>query len=409
MKTILHVDLNNFYASVECMYDPSIRGLPVAVCGNVELRHGIVLAKNYIAKAAGVKTGYTIADAKRACPGLVCVPPHMDRYMRFSAMAKGIYSEYTDRVESFGIDECWLDLGEHGDGVAVADEIRARIKSELGVTASAGVSYNKIFAKMGSDYKKPDATTEITRNNYKELLWRLPISDMMFVGRASERKLRLYGMNTIGDLANADPLLLCRLLGKNGLLLQNFANGIDDSPVCGTYEPPPIKSIGNSTTSPRDLLTEDDIRVTYMALCESVSARLRSHSMKCGTVCIDVRDSSLRVITRQKSLQSPVCTAEELYAAATELHRSGAPRGVRIRTLGVRASSLCPMIGMQMTFFDDETRLKREALSAAADGINARFGDRCVVHGITMVAPELSSFSPSDDRTVAPERFEAYV
>lgn len=408
MKTILHVDLNNFYASVECMYDPSIRGLPVAVCGDIELRHGIVLAKNYIAKAAGVKTGYTIADAKRACPGLVCVSPHMDRYLKFSAMAKGIYSEYTDRVESFGIDECWLDLGEHADGVAAADEIRARIRRELGITASAGVSYNKIFAKMGSDYKKPDATTEITRDNYRELLWDLPVSDMMFVGRATERKLRLYGMDTIGDLARADPSLLRRLLGKNGIMLHCFANGIDDSAVSRTYEPPPLKSIGNSTTAPRDIESDDDVKVIYMALCESVAARLRKHSLKCLCVSIDVRDTDLRVITRQIRLPSPVCTADELFSAATALHRANVRRGVKIRSLGVRASSLCPLLGMQMTFYDDETKLRREALSDAADVINSRFGNRCVFHGITMVSPDLSSFSPADDRTVAPDSFEVY-
>lgn len=409
MKTILHVDLNNFYASVECMYDPSLRGLPVAVCGDIEARHGIVLAKNYHAKSAGVKTGYTIADAKRACPGLVCVLPHMDRYMRFSAMAKGIYSEYTDKVESFGIDECWLDLGADANGVKTADEIRRRIKRELGVTASVGVSYNKIFAKMGSDYKKPDATTEITPDNYKDLLWRLPVSDMMFVGRATESRLRLYGVNTIGDLARCSPSLLDRLFGKNGLMLHRFANGEDNSDVSDVSSGPPIKSIGNSTTAPRDLLTDDDIRVTYMALCESVSARLRKHALKCSTVCIDVRDSDLLVFTRQKKLRSPVCTADELFYAAMELHYSNKRPGMRVRSLGVRASSLCPLIGMQLTFYDDEAKQKREALSAAEDVINSRFGPRSVVHGITIADTQLSSFVPSDDRTVSPDRFEAYI
>ena len=409
MKTILHVDLNNFYASVECMYDPSIRGLPVAVCGDIEARHGIVLAKNYTAKAAGVKTGYTIADAKRACPGLVCVLPHMDRYMKFSAMAKGIYSEYTDKVESFGIDECWLDLGTEADGVSAANEIRRRIRRELGVTASVGVSYNKIFAKMGSDYKKPDATTEITADNYKALLWRLPVSDMMFVGRATESRLRLYGIDTIGDLAKCDPSLLARLLGKNGLMLYRFANGMDDSEVSAITEGPPLKSIGNSTTAPRDLLTEDDVRVTYMVLCESVAARLRKHALKCGTVSIDVRDSDLFVFTRQKRLLSPVCTAEELFSAAMELHRTNRRPGMKIRSLGVRASSLCPLMGMQLTFYDDEAKQKREALSAVEDNINSRFGPRSVFHGITMAAGDLSSFTPSDDRVVAPDRFEAYI
>lgn len=409
MKTILHVDLNNFYASVECMYDPSIRGLPVAVCGDIELRHGIVLAKNYIAKAAGVKTGYTIADAKRACPGLVCVLPHMDRYMRFSAMAKGIYSDYTDKIESFGIDECWLDMGGTDKGVQTADEIRKRIRKELGVTASVGVSYNKIFAKMGSDYKKPDATTEITEENYKDLLWRLPLSDMMFVGRATEKKLRLYGMETIGDLASADPRLLERLLGKNGLLLHRFANGRDNSEVSALNEEPEIKSIGNSTTSPRDIITDDDVRVTFMALCESVAARLRRHKMKCYTVAIDERNTELFTFTRQKHLVSPVCTADEIFAAAMELHRFNRRPGEKLRSLGVRASSLCREEGLQLTFYDDEKKQKKEAAERAADEINSRFGRKSVVHGTTMIDRELSSFLPSDDRTVSPDRFEAYL
>ena len=409
MKTILHVDLNNFYASVECMYDPSIRGLPVAVCGDIELRHGIVLAKNYIAKAAGVKTGYTIADAKRACPGLVCVLPHMDRYMRFSAMAKGIYSDYTDKIESFGIDECWLDMGGTDKGVQTADEIRKRIRKELGVTASVGVSYNKIFAKMGSDYKKPDATTEITEENYKDLLWCLPLSDMMFVGRATEKKLRLYGMETIGDLASADPRLLERLLGKNGLLLHRFANGRDNSEVSALNEEPEIKSIGNSTTSPRDIITDDDVRVTFMALCESVAARLRRHKMKCYTVAIDERNTELFAFTRQKHLVSPVCTADEIFAAAMELHRFNRRPGEKLRSLGVRASSLCREEGLQLTFYDDEKKQKKEAAERAADEINSRFGRKSVVHGTTMIDRELSSFLPSDDRTVSPDRFEAYL
>ena len=405
MKTILHVDLNNFYASVECMYDPSIRGLPVAVCGDVELRHGIVLAKNYVAKAAGVKTGYTVADAKRACPGLVCVLPHMDRYLRFSAMAKGIYSEYTDRVESFGIDECWLDLGVTDRGVDTAAEIRRRLRRELGVTASVGVSYNKIFAKMGSDYKKPDATTEITEDNYRDLLWRLPVCDMMFVGRATEKKLRLYGINTIGDLANADSRLLDRLLGKNGLLLHRFANGLDNSEVSALNETPQIKSIGNSTTAPRDIISDSDVRVTFMALCESVAARLRKHRLKCSTVSIDERDSGLSNFTRQKKLLSPVCTAEELYGAAIELHGQNRRPGAKLRSLGVRASSLCPQYGLQLSFYDDEAKQKLEAASYAADEINSRFGRRSIVHGVTMIDRELSSFVPSDDRNVEPERF----
>ncbi|MBQ7699096.1 MAG: DNA polymerase IV [Clostridia bacterium] len=399
MRTILHVDLNNFFASVECLDDPSIRDKPVAVCGDKELRHGIVLAKNYIAKAAGVKTGYTIADAKRICPGLVCVLPHMERYMQISRQAKMIYNDYSDKVESFGIDECWLQLYKNDDGPETADVIRERIKKELGVTASVGVSYNKIFAKMGSDYKKPDATTVITEDNYKALLWGLPVSDMMFVGRATEQKLKLYGINTIGDLANADASLLKHLLGKCGVLLHRFANGQDNSAVSDISAPPPLKSIGNSTTTMRDMITDDDVRVTFMELCECVSERLRAHKMKCMTVAIDERNSELFVFTRQKTLPSPVYTAEELFSAAMELHIQNRGDKIKLRSIGVRASSLYPEIGMQLSFYDNEKKQKREAAARAADKINSKFGRRSLVHGVTMIDKSLTSFIPKDEIT----------
>lgn len=399
MRTILHVDLNNFFASVECLDDPLIRDKPVAVCGDKELRHGIVLAKNYIAKAAGVKTGYTIADAKRICPGLVCVLPHMDRYMQISRQAKRIYNDYSDKVESFGIDECWLQLYKNDDGPTTADIIRERIKKELGVTASVGVSYNKIFAKMGSDYKKPDATTVITEGNYKALLWGLPVSDMMFVGHATERKLRLYGINTIGDLASADAGLLKHLLGKCGVLLHRFANGQDNSEVSDISAPPPLKSIGNSTTTMRDMITDDDVRVTFMELCESVSERLRSHKMKCLTVAIDERNSDLFVFTRQKTLPSPVYTAEELFSAAMELHIQNRADKMRLRSIGVRASSLCPEFGLQLSFYDNEKKQKREAAARATDKINSKFGRCSLVHGVTMIDKTLTSFVPKDEIT----------
>ena len=399
MRTILHVDLNNFFASVECLDDPSIRDKPVAVCGDKELRHGIVLAKNCIAKAAGVKTGYTISDAKRLCPGLVCVLPHMDRYMQISRQAKRIYNDYSDKVESFGIDECWLQLYKNDDGPTTADIIRERIKKELGVTASVGVSYNKIFAKMGSDYKKPDATTVITEDNYRALLWRLPVSDMMFVGHATEQKLRLYNINTIGDLANADASLLKHLLGKCGVLLHRFANGQDNSEVSDINAPPILKSIGNSTTTMRDMTSDDDVRVTFMELCECVSERLRAHKMKCLTVAIDERNSELFVFTRQKTLPSPVYTAEELFCAAMELHDQNKRGNIKLRSIGVRASSLCPEMGLQLSFYDNEKKQKREAAARAADIINSKFGRCSLVHGVTMIDKTLTSFIPKDEIT----------
>ncbi len=262
---ILHSDMNNFYASVEILYDPTLRDKPVAVAGDEEARHGIVLAKNDIAKRFGIRTGQVLWEARQQCPGLVCVPAHYERYLAFSAQARDIYTSYTDQVESFGLDECWLDVtgsvGLFGEGPAIADDIRGRMKRELGLTVSIGVSFNKVFAKLGSDMKKPDATTVITPENYRDKAWSLPVSDLLYVGPATTRKLNQYGITTIGELAQANPDLLYWLLGKNGIMLHQFANGQDHSGVRRYYAVPPMKSIGNSTTAPRDLVSESSVQV----------------------------------------------------------------------------------------------------------------------------------------------------
>ena len=392
MRTILHVDLNNFYASVECRDDPSLKGKPVAVCGDIELRHGIVLAKSDAAKKRGVKTGYTIADAKRACPDIIIKKPRMDRYLEFSKNAKRIYAEYTDSVESFGIDECWLDLGICKYGEETADEIREKLKNRLGLTASVGVSYNKIFAKLGSDYKKPDATTVITEENFKTLLWPLPVGDMLFVGRSAEKRLRMFGINTIGELALADEPVLRSLLGKNGVLLWRFANGLDNSAVSRLGDPPLIKSIGNSTTAPRDLISDDDIRQTYMTLSDLVASRLRRHGLKCTNVQISVRNGDLTAYTRQRKLPSPICTSDEIFEEATSLHYETRQSGAPVRSLGVRASALERETGLQMTFLDDEEKIKRESKEKAIDALRNKYGISAVIHGINLIDPSLSGF-----------------
>lgn len=269
-RIILHSDCNCFYASVEMLHHPELEGLPLAVGGDPEARHGIVLTANYIAKRKGVKTGMALWQARAACPDLIFVPPRMDLYLRFSRMAREIYLEYTDQVENFGCDEAWLSVeksrGIKGDGMTIAKEISDRIKTELGITVSIGVSWNKIFAKLGSDYKKPDAITLISRENYKRIVWPLPASDLLYVGRSTSRKLSSVGIRTIGDLANADPSHLHSLLGKMGYVLHGFANGLDDSPVTTDGYHAPIKSIGNSTTAPRDLTCDTDVKIILMAL-----------------------------------------------------------------------------------------------------------------------------------------------
>lgn len=260
-RVIIHSDANCFYASVEMLYHPEFAGKPLAVGGDPEARHGIVLTANYIAKKHGVKTGMALWQARQACPDVIFVPPRMDLYLKFSSMLREIYGEYTDKIEPYGCDEAWLDVSDSsslkGDGQKIAKEISARVKKELGITVSEGISWNKIYAKLGSDYKKPDAITEFNRENYKSLIWKLPVSDLLYVGRSTNRTLSKYGIHTIGDLACTDPDFLMKQFGKMGLVIHSFANGWDESPVAPEGYSAPIKSIGNSTTTPRDL--ENDL------------------------------------------------------------------------------------------------------------------------------------------------------
>lgn len=358
-KTFLHSDLNNFFASVECLYDPSLRDKPVAVCGNPEMRHGIILAKNMLAKKQGVKTGEAIWQAKEKCKNLVLVRPHYDRYLRFSELAMNIYKRYTDMIYPFGIDEAWLDVTGStklfGDGEHIANEIREQIKFELGVTASVGVSFNKIFAKLGSDMKKPDATTVITKQNYKEKVWPLPVSDLLYVGSSTNEKLNLYSINTIGDLAKADTKLLLNLLGINGFMLKNFANGHETSDSAAFLQQPSIKSIGNSTTTPIDLVTDEDVRIVLYVLCESVAGRMREHNFACKTVQIYIRDKELRHFERQGPLEIPTSNSFLLFDKAFSLykkHHNGAP----IRSIGVRACNLFVRGHVQLSLLQDVAR-----------------------------------------------------
>ena len=305
-RHILHVDQNCFYASVEMQRHPELRDLPLAVCGSQEERHGIVLTANYIAKPFGIKTGMAIWQARQRCPNLVILPPDMDEYIRFSRMAREIYEDYTDQIEPFGLDESWLDVtgsvGLFGDSMAIAREISDRIKFELGITASIGVANNKITAKLGSDYKKPDAITRIEADNYKELAYPLPVEDLLYVGPATSRKLRSIGISTIGRLAECPVDVLVRKLGKMGAVLHTFANGQDTSPVQRSDHIPNIKSVGNSATTPRDLQSEEDVKLMLFLLAESVCARMRELASRCTVVEIYVRDTGLNSICRQRKL-----------------------------------------------------------------------------------------------------------
>jgi DNA polymerase-4 len=411
-RVILHSDLNGFYASVECFYHPEIRDKPVAVGGDAEKRHGIILAKNEIAKSYGIKTGEAIWQALQKCPKLVCVKPNFQRYLEYSRLVRQIYAEYTDKVEPFGLDECWLDVTSQarlfGDGEKIAGELRRKVCEQLGVTVSVGVSWNKIFAKLGSDIKKPDATTVISRENYKEVAWARPIGDLLYVGRSTNRKLLNFGIRTIGELAQSAPEFLGRALGKNGRMLWVFANGLDQAPVAGMGREPLVKSVGNSTTAPRDLADEGEVRLTLYILCESVASRLREHSALARTVQVSFRDRDLFVYQRQAPLPCPTSLSDSLFRAAIALYEENHLHGKPLRSIGVRACSLQSGENLQLSFLESQKALRRkEDLEKAVDGLRERFGHSSVMRAIMLLDPQLSKVNPKAEHTIHPVSYFA--
>ena len=408
-RIILHSDLNKFYASVECLYHPEYRGKPLAVLGDPEARHGIVLAKNYEAKSRDVRTGDPKWMAEQKCPGIVFVPPHYELYMKHSRLVRQIYSEYTDQVEPYGLDECWLDVTGStrlfGSGEEIADKIRKRVKSELGVSVSVGVSFNKIFAKLGSDLKKPDATTVIECDRFKEVVWPLPVKELLYVGRATHNKLKRRGISTIGDLANANPESLKFWLGKMGIVLWQFANGLDTSPVSNIGAKSLIKTVGNSTTAPRDLISDEDIRIILTVLCESVSARLREYGFICRTVQLGIRDNELEWIERQGKLEIPNRTAKSIFELSFALYKKHA-NGKPVRSLSVRACDLEPVDFMQLSLLPETRRLeKQEELESVVDGLRSRFGHFSVQRGIMLTDRKLSDLDPKGEHIIHPMSF----
>ena len=385
---ILHVDMNNFYASVETLFAPEYRDVPMAVAGDKESRHGIILAKNMLAKQMGVQTAEPIWQAKRKCPNLRLVKPHRERYAEYSRMAQEIYYRFTDLVEPFSLDECWLDVyGSErlfGDGEQIAQQIRRTIKEELGLTVSIGVSYNKVFAKLGSDYKKPDAVTVFGREQMETVIWRLPAQALLFVGTHTEKTLEKFGIHTIGDIARMELPAMRRMLGKTGEALWTYANGLDNSPVAaaGVGEPP--KTIGNSTTLPRDVTSEAEVRRTLLELAESVASRLRRQGMKAGEVQLTVKSGDFQEYQRQCRLEPAVCDARSLYRAALELYRREDRRWA-VRLLGLRAGKLVESDAAQLSLFGQAEGLEREErLETAVDQLRERFGGGSVQRGAAL-------------------------
>lgn len=399
-RTILHADLNSCYASIECLHRPELRELPVAVGGDEESRHGIILAKNDLAKKFGVRTGEALWQARQKCPGLVTVRPRFELYLRFCRMAREIYCDYSDRIEPFGMDEAWIDLtGCERDGAVTATEIRERVKAELGITVSVGVADNKVFAKLGSDYTKPDAVTVFTRENFREKIWVLPAEELLYVGPATKRKLNNFGIKTIGDLAQTDPLLLQRWLGKWGLILHRYANGEDDSKVAQSGEISEIKSLGNSTTPPRDLTCDEDAKIIFFMLAESVAERLREEGFMARTVQIYLRDNELFSFERQLRLEAPTCLASQIHAAAMSLLRANFDWHIPLRSIGIRTADLIPATTpVQLSVFEDEARREqRERIERTMDDIRRRFGHYAVCRASATVDKTLQNINPKDD------------
>ena len=388
-RTILHCDCNSFFASVETALNPSYRAVPMAVCGSQEDRHGIVLAKNDEAKKYGIQTAETVFSAKKKCPGLVIASPHYDEYEKYSKMVNAIYSEYTDKVEPFGIDESWLDVTASkrifGSGEEIAEQIRQRVKSEIGITVSIGVSYNKVFAKLGSDYKKPDAITVISQENFKQIVFPLPASDLLFVGKRTAEELLKIGVKTIGDLAMTSKDMLRHKFGKMGEMLYNYANGLDDSPV-GVDDDHEVKSISNGFTFKHDLVTREDCRIGIDYLCDEIGARLRSKSLKCSTVAITIKDTRLKSIQRQRPLDNASDINREISALAYKILCEEWSESIPIRMITVSVTGL---VNSSATFtqfdlfsdVDEKLRDKDKKREETVDAIRKRFGSSSIASG----------------------------
>ncbi|MBE5736465.1 MAG: DNA polymerase IV [Clostridiales bacterium] len=400
-RYILHCDLNNFYASVESLYNPEIRNRAVVVVGDEEKRHGIVLAKNAVAKEKGVKTGDVVWEARQKCGDLVCVPARHELYLWVSKQVKDIYREYSSRVESFGIDEAWIDISHLArndkEAVEIANNIRSRVIAEIGLTISVGVSFNKIFAKLGSDMQKPNATVLVSRDNYQAKAWPLPVGELLYVGRATKRKLERANIMTIGDLARTSVDYLKLTLGKVGEELWKFANGLEDSEVARVDDADKVKSFGNSTTCPIDLTTDEEVKSVIYVLAESVAERMAHKGYYGSTVSLWVKDNSLTSFDRQATLSFPTNVSSDIGAKAYELFKACYDWHLPVRAVGVRITSLSHG-DLQVDIFSNLSGLeKHQKLERTIETLRARFGYNSIRRGNIMGYEELSNINPHSE------------
>lgn len=388
-RFILHSDLNNFYASVECMLNPKIKDTAVIIVGDEELRHGVVLAKNNIAKQLGVKTGDTVHEAQVKCFGtkLTKLKARLDLYQKVSKQVQQIYLKHSDMVEMFGIDEAWIDITPTAkdfiDALNIAEHIRMEVKHELGLTVSIGVSYNKIFAKLGSDLKKPDAITLITRGNFKDRIWPLEANTLLLVGKSTTKKLEKMNIKTIGDLALADVKMLEKIFGIIGRKLWNFANGLDSDPVKRYYDRNEVKSIGNSITYPHDLTNIREVSVELYNLAEQVSSRLRKQKLFCNEIQLFVRNNQLQTMDRQCKLPYPTDTSKDIAENALELFKKTCSLTPPIRSLGIRLKDFSQ--NLQTSILDESNISKQEKIDTTIEIIRKKYGENSITRGHNLI------------------------
>ena len=397
-RVILYSDLNNFFASVEIALNPSLAGKPLIVCGDPKERHGIVLAKNEEAKKYGIKTAETVYSALKKCPDIQMVGAHHHEYKHYSKKVVEIYARYTDQIEECSIDECALDMTEStalfGDGKTIAERIRAEVKAELGLTVSIGVSFNKVFAKLASELKKPDAVTVIPRKRYQELVWKLPVEELLFVGRSTAESLHKIGVHTIGELANTDETLISRILGKRGRQLRIYARGEDNEPVKPFKEKEDLKSIGNSTTLPKDITERADVKRWFYAISESVASRLRAADVgRANTVHIVIRNEKLQDTTCQLKVP-PTALCGDIAKAAYELFCKHFPQGTQVRMLGVTVSGFDHHIEQMrlddILAGDTNNYERRERAESAIAKLREKYGYASVQRGVVMEDEKLN-------------------
>jgi DNA polymerase IV len=410
-KIILHCDLNNFFATATLIDKPEYSGKPVAIAGDVSKRHGIILAKNMPAKLQGVKTAEPIWQAMQKCPELVTLRPEYQRYIEYSETVRKIYDRFTGNIEPFGIDECWLDISKvtsnENYGKEIAYEIKETIKRETSLTVSVGVSFSKTFAKLGSDYKKPDAVTVISKQNYRCFVWPMPVRALLCVGRKTEQRLLSISITTIGDLANASDHILIKLLGKNGLMLKDFANGRDSSfvkPVDHAFD---FKGMGNSMTTTHDLTTHSEVFSSFLLISEMIAKRMMDKKVCAYCLAIHLKDSELQSVTRQKKLESPIFISDEITEICMKLYMANWDISERhIRAIGIRVTDFTHITGKyQRSFFDSPNTKKKANLEFAKKNILDKYGKGAIKRAAFMIDETPKAKGYKEQHTVHPLSF----